>query len=662
MEDNKTFEQYIPSAEDQEKVSYVYSEIKDMLEVQNQTYREFNDRTLKQFLDDCQKRLNAYVPDRESQGKADWQANFFSKTTRNKTKALIAGIAMNPPEISVTAWNEKGSASMLRAEGMKTMIDASFIEGDNNPQMEMYLDGWNCSCNGTVVKHDTHIKITGTVKIVKDYNPTTGELEIEESEELIEDECAEIEVPVENMLVKDAYIMDIQKQSAIAWVEYIDKDKLDFEWGEFKNYKNVKHGGELVGQEEMQTFFKNEWNERTTDDKYEVIKYYRKYGKEGDIYRVVINGVLVLDAPLLWGRKKKKYPFSKGIFEPFANPNFFWGNSLPNILMGEQDVENAFINSLTDEVYRSVTTPMLVGAINKDYFDLEDENVDSDTRIYVEDVSQVVPMPVKGVSQGDIAMLNIIKGGMEDDTTDKTQGGASGSGSTAREIVIANERAEQIKGLFYIMMTDLWLQKYRIRLINISMNYSDSKIKLVIGEDGQEKTEEVFKIFRLPSAELSTGKIGTKQIEVVGGQEDLSRPYELDVRETQSEIEGAPTEIMQMTKDYLDDYDYMVRIEPDGLYQKSKALKMAMMEEKMRGYATYFPEKFMQNQEEFFKMFAESYGDDPDQFGGGQQQPQDPMAAMMGGGAPQGMPVPAGVGGPSPENESQLGSLPSLPV
>jgi len=557
----------------------------------------------------------------------------------------------------MTAWNEKGGASMLRAEGMKTMIDASFVEGENNPQMEMYLDGWNCSCNGTVVKHDTHIKISGKVKIVKDYNPSTGELEIEESEELVEDECAEIEVPVENMLIKDAYIRDIQKQPAIAWVEYVDKDKLDFEWGEFKNYKNVKHGGELVGQEEMQTFFKNEWDGRTDDKKYEVIKYYRKYGKDGDIYRVVINGVLVLDAPLLWGKKKKRYPFSKGIFEPFANPNFFWGNSLPNILMGEQDVENAFVNSLTDEVYRSVTTPMLVGAINKDYFDLEDENVDSDTRIYVEDVSQVVPMPVKGVSQGDIAMLNIIRGGMDNDSSDDAQGGSAGSGSTAREIVIANERAEQIKGLFFIMMTDLWLQKYRIRLINISMNYSDSRVKLIIGEDGAEDTSEVFKIFRLPSAELSNGKIGTKQIEIVSGQEELARPYELDVRETQAEMEGAPTEIMQMTSDYLDDYDYMVRIEPDGLYQKSKALKMAMMEEKMQGYATYFPEKFMQNQEEFFKMFAESYGDDPEQFSGGQQQ-ANPMEAMMGGG----MPVPAGVGGPSPENESELGSLPALPV
>jgi hypothetical protein len=654
MKEDLEQKQYIPSLEEQEKVQYVYSEITDMLETQNDTYREFNDRTLRQFLDDNQKRLNAYVPDRDSQGKADWQSNFFSKTTRNKTKALIAGIATNPPDISMTAWNDKGFSSMMRAEAMKTMIDASFIEGDNNPQMTMYLDGWNCSCNGTVVKYDTHIKVDGKVKIVKDYNPTTGEIEIEESEELIEDECAEIDVPVINFLVKDSFVCDVQKQPAIAWIEYIDQDRLDFEWGEFKNWKHVKSGGELVGNEEVETFFKNDWDKRTKENKYEVVRYYRKHGKDGDVYRVIINGVLILDAPLLWGKKKKRYPFSKGIFEPFANASFFWGNSLPNILMGEQDVENAFINSLTDEVYRSVTTPMLVGAINKDYFDLEDENVDSDTRIYVEDVSQVVPMPVKGVSQGDIAMLNIIRGGMEDDSSDKTQGGAAGSGSTAREIVIANERAEQIKGLFFVMMTDLWLQKYRIRLINIAMNYSNAKIKTIIGEDGLEATEELFRVFRLPSVELSDGKIGTKQVEVVGGMDKLSRPYELDVRETQAEMEGAPMEITQVTDDYLDDYDYLVKVEPEGMYQKSKALKMAMVEEKMRGYATFFPEKFMQNRDEFFKMYAETYGDDPEKFSGGQQQ--NPMEQLMGG-MPQGAPQ-----GAQPGTESELGSLPSLPV
>jgi hypothetical protein len=226
-------------------------------------------------------------------------------------------------------------------------------------------------------------------------------------------------------------------------------------------------------------------------------------------------------------------------------------------------------------------------------------------------------------------MLNIIRGGLENDSTDKVQGGSSGSGSTAREIVIANERAEELKGLFFTMMTDLWLQKYRLRIINIGMNYSSPKIEAIVGEDGVKQTEEVFKTFRLPSVELSNGKMGTKQVEVVGDQAKLARPYELDVKETMMEMQGQPTEITQITNVYLDDYEYLVKVETEGLYQKSKALKMAMMEDKMKGYTTFFPMIFQSNQNEFFKSYAEGYGDDPEKYLKNAQQPQG-LEQMMG--------------------------------
>ena len=649
MEEETTSPQDKQTIEEQEKVKYVYTELHEMLEVSTESYTEFNDRTLTNFLNDCQKRANSYLPDRESLNKADWQANYFSKTTRNKVKAQIAGIAKNPPEVSVSALNDRNRASVLRGEIMKTTVDASFVIGENNPQMDMYFDSWNCSINGTVIKYDGYLRVEDDVKVITSYDPQTGEVEFDTEKQLIEDECIEIDVPLENFLIKDPYIRDVQKQSAVAWIEYIDKDQLAYEYSDYKNFDLVKSGKELLGSEAIQLFFKKQWDTRVDDDKYEVVKYYRKHGKDGDMQRVVINGVLMEDTPLMLGKKKKKYPFSKTIFEPFAKAEFFWGNSLPNILMGEQDVENALVNAMTDESYRSVTTPMLIGMENKDNFDLEDEYVDGDTRIYVNDVNQVKPMPVKGVTQGDIAMLQIIKQGQEDDSTDKVQGGASGSGSTAREIVIANERAEELKGLFYIMMTDLWLQKYRLRGMNILMNYGVAKVEAFVGEDGKE-FEALFRSYRLPAVELSNGKIGTKQIDVVGGMKELSRPFDLTLREEQARQDGEELEILEITPDALDDYEYVFRIEPEGVYQKSKALKMAMVEEKMRGYASLFPQKFQENQNEFFKIYAEAYGDDPEQFDGGGGMQQDPMA-MMGGGA-----EPTGQAGPVPET-APMGEL-----
>ena len=207
------------SDKDQEKVSFVYKEVKYMLDdVMNQSYPEMNDRTPKAFWDDSQKRANSYVPSREMLGKEDWQANFFSKTTRNKIKALIAGIAKTPPAISLSAFNDKDQQSILRAEIMKTLVEASFVSGDKNPAMEMFFDSWNCVINGTVVKYDGYLRVKDKVKIVTDYNSITGEVITEDSEEVIEDECIEIDIPPQNFLIRDAYIRNVQDQPAVSWI------------------------------------------------------------------------------------------------------------------------------------------------------------------------------------------------------------------------------------------------------------------------------------------------------------------------------------------------------------------------------------------------------------------------------------------------------------
>ena len=62
-------------------ISFVLKRLQFATDERGKTRHHFNDRTLKSFLDDNEKRANSYTPDRASQGKADWQANFFHPTT-----------------------------------------------------------------------------------------------------------------------------------------------------------------------------------------------------------------------------------------------------------------------------------------------------------------------------------------------------------------------------------------------------------------------------------------------------------------------------------------------------------------------------------------------------------------------------------------------------
>jgi len=643
--------QYIPTDNAIKIIKLIYDEFTVMREVVSEKFGEFNDRTLKEFVDDCQKRANSYVPSKREQGKDDWQANVFTPTTRNKVKALIGSIAKEPPAISMTAFNEQNQTSQVRAEIMKNLVEASYVQHDN-PEKSIFLDGWNCAINGTVIKYDGYLKVKDTVKVIKNYDPITGEVEYEEQEEVVEDRPIEIDIPLSHLFVRNAYISDIQDQPSLICVDYLDEDQFDFEWKHFKNAVYVQSQGELLGGGDSATFFLDKWKDRVGKKKIELIRYYRKFP---DRYVVIANGVLLLDAPLLWGKIKKRYPFVKEIYEPFANANFFWGNSLPNILMGEQDIENALINSMVDKTYRSMEVPMLVGLGNKDAFDLEDEWVTSDTKIYVDDVNQVKPMPISQVNQSEIAMLRIIQSGLENDSTDKVQGGAVGSGSTAREVVIANERAEELKGLFFTMMKSLWLQKYRLRSLNILMNYNIAKVTEVVGEDGVIEFQKQFKVFHIPNAQLSSGGIGNLQIEVMGNQAELLSSHHLETRELTSRMEGRPVEIIQMTSNFLDDYEYQIKIESDSIYQKTKSLKMALATEKITGVAQLFPEIFMSNKNKFFKSYMEGFGDNPDKYLEGMNTGVSQVQGM-GGSQQQGMPPPQRIS----SSQEQLMKLPAL--
>ena len=311
--------------------------------------------------------------------------------------------------------------------------------------------------------------------------------------------------------------------------------------------------------------------------------------------------------------------------------------------MAEQDAKNALINSFMDQELRNAVSPMLVGLANKDSFDLEDVNVDSDTNIYVDDINQVKPIPINGISNGGIALLNIVNKGIEEDSTDSVQGGRSGSGATAREIVISNERAEELKGQVYIMLKALWLQKYRLRIPNLLMNLTRKKIRTYVGEGGAKVIEETYQTFRNKNAKLSDGSLGVKQIEVVDEFEPQSM---LNRREEKLKKEGQKVEIVQVTSDYLDEWEYEIELTTQSFHQKSRSLDMAISDEKIGGVAKLFPDIFKANKDKFFEMWMEKYGDNPEEFL--RAMNQAPTAMPMGIPGMEGQPaVPAQAGAPA---------------
>jgi hypothetical protein len=618
--EKKNIPAYSPSAEQAKRIKFVYSERDDMVKTRNQPYVQFNDRTLKEFIDDSEKRLNAYVISKESQGKEDWQANFATRAYANKAKALLAATARDVPEMRFNAVNPEDQFDYFAADIIKNLVFHSYMQG--NPREELFFLAWSNVGHGTVLSYEGFERQNFMNKRIKSFDMLTGDVEEEVVETVSFGEPVSYEIPIMNLLVKNFYIRNIQEQPAIILETfYSDRDRFDNIYGKYPNAQYVKDLADMKDVSDNNTYFHDMWKEGVESGKGFLVSRYMSNIR--DVYRIVCNGVELFNGPMLWvditrkGLGKKVYPIAKSIYEPFANSDFFYGNSLPNSAMGEGDVLNTLYNSSLDKQYRSMVPPLLVGMANKGMLDLEDEVVAGDTKIYVDDIDQVKQMDIKGITDSDVKMIDLISHGLDLTTLDPQQEGNAQKYVTARAAVAADENARRLKGIFFMFMEDLWLQKVRLRVPNILLSYTRPKMASVIGEDSVKKLSEKTRMFNVEKATLSDGTKGTLGIEFVPREQMADKnsiKVDIEAEEERNLSAGKPYEKIVLTYDYLEKFSFDIEVITDTLWQSSQSIVMALTIEKITLINKVFPEYFAQNKELLFRDLIKIYGDSPDRY------------------------------------------------
>lgn len=619
---------YNPSVSEIKTRKKIYDDFSVMRDLRNNRYKYFNDRTLKEFIDDSELRLTNYVPTREEQGKEDWQANFSHPVTSNKLHAILAGVALDVPDTRITAKNENSIKSAQRAYVMKNLVKHSYDK--ENKEEKIYNEAFECAAKGTVIVCDTYIKQKAKRKNVTKFDPTTGEIEFEEKEVIVRDEITDFIIPVENIYIWNFFIPAIQDQPKIIWAEKMGHEEFEHQFRNFPNYKYVKKAPKLFNKELESRYFYEAWATRMKGaGSIEVVRYYDRFD---DRQVVIANGVVLFDGPMLLGKKQKWYPFAKTVYSLFAT-DFFYGNSLPNKMIGEQDVISSFYNMAADKTYKSMVPALLIGNTNKDDFDLEDPYISLDTKIYVQDINQVREMPTSGINNADVKFMDMISRGLDLTSVDANQQGVAGRGVTAREIVIANENARKVKGVFYMFLTALWIQKMKLRIMNVLTFYTDIEVKKQLNEGANDENNklDIYKKFMVENADLGDGKRGTLGIKMVGKEEELPTEGQLsqETVERANEMQSNYKEIA-ITSDYLDNWEYDVKVVSESIFQKESSLSQAKMEGKLQIMGQAFPEYFQNNKEKVFKQFMVAYDDDPDEYDTTPPPPQ-PIPGQVGG-------------------------------
>lgn len=642
-------ELYEPSEEQKARIKFVYDEYRDMVDKRNMTYLQFNDRTLIEFIDDNEKRINAYVLPKPLQGKEDWQSNFATRAYANKMKALLAAASRDIPDINIEAIDENNATQQLHSEIAKDLVDYSFSTL-GNVQEDIFFLGWSNAGKGTVLSYEGMEMQTYAKKRIVSFDVATGDIEEEVIKTISKGEPVSYEIPIENLLIKNFYIRDIQKQPAIIFYSFYEsREQIEEVWGKYPNFKYIKDLKDIPTPE-REKYFHSDWSESIDGRGYLVLRYQNKFR---DMYRIIINGVEIFNGPLLWkditcDGHKKMYPIAKTIFEPFATGEFFYGNSMPNSAMGEGDALNSMYNTAADKSYRAMVQPLIVGQINKDAFDLEDDIVAGDTKIYVDDVNQIKPLGITGVTDSDVKMIDMLSANLDLTTLDASQQGVAQKYVTARAQVNADERAKQLKGVFFMFMEHLWLQKVKLRLPNILLSYTRPKLVSIIGDDNVEKIQEEMRTFNVDNAKLSDGSRGTKSIQFMDRQTISEQKGELqqevDAERQYNSEQGKSYEKIIVPYNFLDTMSFTIKIVPESLWQSSRSLEMALALEKAKIIAELFPEYFSSNKELIFRDIIKKYGDEPAKYDLPAPitfEQQKAMEMGMGGGA-QGAPASNG--------------------
>ncbi len=610
-------EVYNPGEIEQKVLTEAYTTVLEMIQTKDKGYPEINNRTLKAFWNDGDKRVNAHVTPRENYDppKESWQSNLPLSTIRDKQEKTLAGYSLSVPDMTVKAFGENNFMDVNRAEVSKALVIGSYQQEENSV-IENFWESWECATKGTVIKYEGYLKTKYKRKFVTKYDIVTGKVEYTEKEVNVDDKCISYLVPLSEFFVRDFYIHDIQDEPEIAWIRYLDEDVFDYEFGKYEKSKLVKTRVALADADTNTFYYKQkDWQERTKGKS--PIEVIRLYNRIKDTYLIIANGVLLLEAPLLWNvNGTKVYPFAKTIFKPFVNKQFFWGNSFPNIMAGIYDSFNTTFNTMADKQWRSMMPGMLVGRVNQDAMDLEDEIISGSTHIHVEDVNQVKPVPVDGVNQADVLFFRMIAQLIADSAPSLPDVMAN-KNATAREIVIANQKLAETKVLYTEMIKDLWRQKYALRLANIQMNYPRPRKIAETDKNGKIKETLIYRTYIIDDVVLDpiTGERGMLAVQFrnVPAKQAKKVKEETSIEEAMMKQQGVAYKKLILPENYLDNYRYQMEIMDQAILKQSQGMAQAVILEKLGVVQKMFPQIFALQQNDYYEELAKAYGDNPQQ-------------------------------------------------
>lgn len=607
------------SPEDQEEVSAITTWVNERYGLMNRTWRQFNDRTLIDYCDDNEKRINSYVPPRDEQ-LDDWQTIGFEGVTREKMFAFVAKVAMDRPKMKGQAIDKDGLIDKVVSDICGGIYEYSWKHEDPT-DIKFMLEAWATAGHGTHIRFEGIEQDEELEQTYDSFDPQTGTVKGLKQQTITGDiNAVSRSVRLVDFLVDNWNQPDIQKQSKVAEVERMTRAEFLLRYGDYENADAVPLMGDLL---EMwgRGFYVEQWGQENLDT-IVVLHYYEKNRKVRN-YRVVANGVMICKAPI--PRKDGNYPFNKFIFKPMADASFFYGKAMPDEIAWDQDIYNAFKNMVVDRAILHVNRPLITDGNN----DVTDIILAPNKVLNIK--GNIQPLNYPPPDANDIAILQELRGAMDRQTMDSQQSGQVSGGATAREIVIADENARKLAGIFRKFLEKGEYDGAKLRFGTILEYYFEpTRVSAFLNDDEEEKVTEAFRSFTLNGQKLPNGATGTKIITLFGKKEDKPSNDDLTADALFAKTQGVELHKVAANVNYIKNFEIHFLVVPESSIEQSRSLELALESDYQKTVATLYPQKWQEYNDVFFRQLNEIYDKPMSDFETKQQPPQAPQPGQPG--------------------------------
>lgn len=627
--DNVMKPQWVPTPEESEARTLLYKNFEKMRKLKEVPMSQFQNgpngaRSFLQMLDDSEALTNVYTPSRDQGGKSDWQsnANVAGAEVRAKMRAVAAGVGLKVPEMSFEAVDKNGIRSTKRAEIFKNITRQTYSYG--NPTLNAFLETWQMLAHGVVFEYEGYKTGGAMQEVVDSFDTLTGKVGTHKEYVKMDGKPFNVLINPQEFYWWTFFCRDVQEEPRVAWFQKYTKREIELEFSKYPNYKYLQTAKQSKELSLQDSFFFKEWSSLVDEEEYGVLKMYSKEDDCSDDklkgYEVWINGIPMLRCPLLWGEKEKAYPFVKSVPEYFANSNFFVGMPFPIVLEGYADNKNLLVNSLVDKVVRGLDPLKLVGLQNRDLLDVESEIHTQDSTIYVPDIAAVKFMDHPMVNQGELMLMQMLDRGIELISIDRTQQGQASSGrKTAREVVVADQRAQELKGNLYLSLEDLWYQKTRLRVKVILSHYL---------KDKAAASDIKGQIISIKDYNFGDGTRGTLDIHIAKSKGKLLTQQEIESREIAMTKQGENYKLISMLLSYLDEWEMDFNIVATSLQKQDKEAKRESLMGEIQTLTQLWPNFFASNSDKYLADVLSLEGKHIDEYAPpAPPQPEKPKVA-----------------------------------